>query len=575
MNRIRTALVLVALCGWVLPVGGEVIELKDGSKIEGKITSKTGTDITISTDGIEVRVSGDEVKTVDGLPYSCDYKALYELKCQETQAMDVEARFMLATWCKEHGLKEEMKTEIDRVLNLQPNHEGANRELGRLFVDGSWRTPEELKKLGYVRKGGEWMTPDEASAREGKVQYMGNWVRPEDVKRFEARQFSRYKDSECGLATHTVCDLNAQIRRLELVNMWKPTPEQLKAMWKVLNEAEADRLMFASKMSAKAPEIEAAWIALRNEAVRGVVDAYDQNPAVESRASSMEGIWKGVNKGAKFRLYGRYGEKFLSILTPPQKSDLMNKYCTSCHSNSYMKGGYGREFRGTQAGVDFLEKVRALADDEFNAKMCDLAGEALKKFGKGQQTLLGKKAQTAGKRSAQDMNAEEMTMADIMKRARLMTENEWARRKFNVAAEIEAKNQEERLELIKDTGKKEKGSYLIDGASQKMMADALFDGNLRLAVGMKLGMTQPQMAAAVKPSADGDVVPEFKDGKTAFQELCTMCHNTNRIDKAVKTPEYWRQTVTRRLGQGAIDDPKIIEMITDYLVNRNQQAQGK
>jgi cytochrome c5 len=490
----------------------------------------------------------------------------------------VEGRFKLALWCEEHKLKEQMNAEIERVLALNPNHDGANQKLGRINYQGQWRTPDELKKLGFVKKDGQWMTPDEAAKADGKVTYMGNWVRPDDVKRFEGRQFSRYTDAACGFTTHGVCEINKQIMRLELLNMWKPTPDQLKRMWTVLNQAEADRQMFHAKMDKSAPDIEAAWIALRNEALKGVVDSFAQDPVVERRASSMEGIWKAVNKGVRLKLYKDYNDKFMAILTSSQRGDFMNKYCTMCHSASYVKGGYGQEIRGTQAGVDFLEKVRALPEDEFNKQMCSLAEEALKKFGKGPQTVLGKKAKQAGaKRSAQDMDAEEMVVADIMKRARVETDNGWARSRFNYSAEIEAKNQEERLEIIKSTGKKEKGAYVGDVKTQKMVADALFDGSLREVVGMKLGIPASQIAA-VKPSADANVVPEFADGKTACEQMCTMCHDMNRVDKAIKTPEYWRETVVKRLHGAAIDDQKLIDQITEYLVNRGAggaQAQAK
>jgi len=570
------------LGGWSLTAWGEAIELKDGSKIEGKIKAKSGTEITMDVEGIEVKVNGDEVKAIDGLPYSCDYKALYEQKAQETPPMDIEGRFALAMWCKEHGLKEEMKAEIDRILSLSPSHDGANKEMGRLFARGQWRTPDELKKLGFVKKNGQWLTPDEASQADGKVQYLGNWVRPEDVKRFEERQFTKYTEDKCygaavadpgkKLTTHTVVELDQQIRRLELLNMWKPTQDQLKKMWALLNQVEADRQMFVGKIVKSAPEIEAAWIALRSEALKGVVDSFDQDPEIEGRAGSMALLCGSLKKGAALKLYGKYADKFMALLTPPQKSDFQNKYCGSCHSTSLMKGAVGKEIRGTQAGVDFLEKVRGLSEDEFNKNLCDLAQEAQKKFGKGPQTLLGKKAVRGGKRSAQDMDAEEMILVEIMKRARLEKDNEWARTRFNYAAEIEAKNQEERLRIIQTTGAKEKGQYLIDGVAQKMICTALFDGTLREVVGMKLGISPSKMV--VKVSEDASVVPEFRDGATAFKEMCTMCHDMKRIDTAIKSAEGWRATVIKRLHNGGIDDAKLMDMITDYLVNRAKQAKA-
>jgi hypothetical protein len=100
-----------------------------------------------------------------------------------------------------------------------------------------------------------------------------------------------------------------------------------------------------------------------------------------------------------------------------------------------------------------------------------------------------------------------------------------------------------------------------------------FDGTLREVVGLKLGMSMSQILASAKPSAKVNLVPEFRDGRTAYQEMCTMCHNTNRIDKAMKSPECWKQTVAKRLHMGAIDDPKLVDMITDYLVNRSTGGQ--
>jgi cytochrome c5 len=561
-------LLITALCGWAF---GESIELKDGSKIEGKIKAKSATEITVDVEGIEVKVNGDEVKAIDGMPYACDFKALYDMRCQETPAMDIDGRFALAMWCKEHKLKAEMDGEIERVLALNPNHEGANRELGRLFVEGAWRTPDELKKLGFVKKNGEWMTPDQASQMEGKIQYMGNWLRPDDAKRFETQRFNRYSDYSSS-TTHHICDLNAQIMRIELLNMWKPTKEQLQKMWPILNQAEADRQMFIAKMQKFMPEIEASWIALRNEAVRGVVDSFDQNPIVERKAGGNELVWIAAKKGAHYKLY-TYTDKFLAVLAPGQKDVFYNKYCATCHSTSFMKGGMGKELRGTQAGVDFLEKVRAMSENDYNAKLCETAQEALKKFGKGTQTLLGKKANAAGKRSAQDLDAEEMVVADIFKRVRLAADNEWARTKFNFSAELEGKNAEERLAAIKTNACKEMGSWVENIKAQTMISDALFDGTLREVVAMKLKIPQGQLAVA--PSRDADTIPEFKDGSTACQQMCTMCHSMDRINKAIKSPEGWRERVTGMLHKGLADDPKLVNMITEHLVNRGQKTAAK
>ena len=307
-----------------------------------------------------------------------------------------------------------------------------------------------------------------------------------------------------------------------------------------------------------------------------MIDSFDQDRGVESRAGAAEKAYKSLHKGCDFKL-STHTDKFMAVLTASQKSEFQNKYCGSCHSNGLAKGVMGgREQRGSQAGVDFLNKVRALREDEFNAKLCDLAQEALKKFGKGPQTLVGKKALQLGKRTKEDMSTEEMQIASIMQRARLLSENDFDRKKFNIAAELEAKNQEERLKAELNNSRQKMGQLKGNQEMTGMICEALFDGALRRAVAAKLGIPREQQV--VKASKDKAVVPEYADGETAFKAMCTMCHNTDRIKKAVKDPPGWRETVQRMLRVNWGDMTNNINLITDYLIGGNakgQQAQAK
>jgi hypothetical protein len=51
----------------------------------------------------------------------------------------------------------------------------------------------------------------------------------------------------------------------------------------------------------------------------------------------------------------------------------------------------------------------------------------------------------------------------------------------------------------------------------------------------------------------------------------------DRINKATKSPDGWRATVQKRLHQGNSDDPKVVDMISEYLINRKagEQAEAK
>ena len=526
-------LAIVTLCGVALAASAETVVLKDGSRVEGKITAQAASEITVDVNGTAQKLNAEEIKSVDGRPFVCEYKTIYRQKAPAVAPKDAEGHYRLALWCKKNGLKDEMNAELQRALAANPNHEGANLALGM-------------------------------------VSYNGIWVRPEDKKLFESREFSRYVLDGKGLTTHAVADLECQVHRLEMLNQWKPTPDQLKKMWPVLNDAEAERLMFQAKMAKTAPEVEAAWTALRSEALKGVVDSFDQNSAVERRARAAKELSKGIEMTMWHKLYKDFADRFMAVLTPGQKGKLMGK---AGRGKGGRKGGLGKEERGTQAGVDFLEKVRALSEDEFNAKKSDLAAEALKKFGKGAQTLVGKQEQKTGNRTTEDVEAEKTTVTEIMQRARLENDTDWERRKFNFAAEIEARNQLERLQTIQTNAKKERRQVTKGtnaGRHETEIANILFDGALREVVGMKLGMSPEQMI--VKPKADEKVALEFADGQEACQELCTTCHDMQRINEARKSPDAWRKEVAMRLHGSAVDDPKVIAQIADYLVSRSKTA---
>jgi hypothetical protein len=111
-----------------------------------------------------------------------------------------------------------------------------------------------------------------------------------------------------------------------------------------------------------------------------------------------------------------------------------------------------------------------------------------------------------------------------------------------------------------------------------MVVEALFDGSLRDVVAMKLGIPKERLTVKAKAGDDVSAIPEFKDGATAVQVMCTACHTIDRINKTTKSPDGWRTTVQYRLHQGVSEDPNLINLITDYLVSRSggqQKAEAK
>jgi Tfp pilus assembly protein PilF len=55
----------------------------------------------------------------------------------------VEGQLELAGWCSRRGLEDQKRAHLTKVLELNPNHAGARRELGFRWVEGVWLSAEE------------------------------------------------------------------------------------------------------------------------------------------------------------------------------------------------------------------------------------------------------------------------------------------------------------------------------------------------------------------------------------------------------------------------------------------------
>lgn len=55
----------------------------------------------------------------------------------------VEGQLELAGWCSRRGLTDQKRAHLTKVLELNPNHAGARRELGFRWVNGVWLSAEE------------------------------------------------------------------------------------------------------------------------------------------------------------------------------------------------------------------------------------------------------------------------------------------------------------------------------------------------------------------------------------------------------------------------------------------------
>ena len=190
----RLALLVSAVAAFAPALLADVIVLKSGEKLEGKIISETATSLRIETPFGTTDVERTRVAKIER---GQTPKDKYTERKAALKAGDVAGRWELALFCKENKLTKEWKKLLEEILAIDPQHDQANREVGRIQYDGKWFTKEALEKYkdeerkkmeaaGMVLHDGRWMTEAEAMTAKGFVQLEGKWVSKEEVERLQA-----------------------------------------------------------------------------------------------------------------------------------------------------------------------------------------------------------------------------------------------------------------------------------------------------------------------------------------------------------------------------------------------------
>ena len=171
-----TALFLLASAD--LPA--DVVKLTDGGEIRGLVKSPAGKPrkdqqpdsdevVVESLTGAEIAVDRDQVVFITKRP-----RAVEEYESSARRVADtVEARWQLAEWCRQHGLAEPRKEQLQRILELDPEHKPSHYGLGHRRQANKWTTPEEadaeLLATGFVRYKGRIVTTLERDLLESNT----------------------------------------------------------------------------------------------------------------------------------------------------------------------------------------------------------------------------------------------------------------------------------------------------------------------------------------------------------------------------------------------------------------------
>lgn len=159
MSRIALVIALATISlSWTAPAAADVLELKDGSVVEGVVEMRETEALVLSRFGTS-SISRDQiVKHVKGP--SVDAQIKQHIAALEPDDMD--GRVRLGAWLKDIGRDFEGEALARQVLEVEPEHDGAQKLLGNVRFRGRWMTPDAAKRAqGLEKHGDRWYTPAE------------------------------------------------------------------------------------------------------------------------------------------------------------------------------------------------------------------------------------------------------------------------------------------------------------------------------------------------------------------------------------------------------------------------------
>ncbi|MBI4881027.1 MAG: hypothetical protein HY812_15425 [Planctomycetes bacterium] len=195
---------------------GDVVHLKGGQRIEGEVVKDDGVELELKTRFGTQRIPRSQIERIE----RCDTAAQeIEKRLAALAPGDAEGRYQAALAARDAGLRKRYREILLEVVAIDPLHEQANLELGKVKYQGRYVTPEERERLeqearraemaarglvehegrfvtpeekeklesGLVLREGKWIEQDEAMRLGGFVSVDGQWVRAEDAAADETR----------------------------------------------------------------------------------------------------------------------------------------------------------------------------------------------------------------------------------------------------------------------------------------------------------------------------------------------------------------------------------------------------
>jgi len=180
MNRIGLGLLGVAalIAGTCPRARGEVFLLANGSRAEGQLLNPDESPrerfVILTPGGTRLTLQRSQVRQIlHQRPAEAEYATIRH-KYPDT----VDGQWTLAEWCREHGLTEQRRAHLERILALAPDH------------------PQARAALGYTRYEDRWLTRDELMARWGMVRHGGSWRYPQEIALMRREEYRNEAEAQ-------------------------------------------------------------------------------------------------------------------------------------------------------------------------------------------------------------------------------------------------------------------------------------------------------------------------------------------------------------------------------------------
>ena len=130
------ALAAVALFALSEPARGDLFVLESGGRVEGEWLNREEQPLRVylvrTPAGLTISLPQDQVR--EAVRHSAA-DAEYHRRAPSVPDT-IEAQWALAEWCRSQGLTNERRTHLERIIQLDPNHQRARGALGYQYLQG-------------------------------------------------------------------------------------------------------------------------------------------------------------------------------------------------------------------------------------------------------------------------------------------------------------------------------------------------------------------------------------------------------------------------------------------------------